>query len=121
MPIPRIIPYGATKAFLRQLSGALASDEHFRAARPPNVSTIYMDIGSVQSGGHKVASSLMTPPSDTFAKHFVHCIGCGLPSIIPYWWHAVQTASVVALPAGLLRSALFEAMEHEIEASKKTD
>lgn len=54
----------------------------------------------MQSGGHKVPS-LMTPSEATFAQHFVHCIGCGLPSIIPYWRHALQAAFKFAAAAAL--------------------
>lgn len=118
-PIPRIVPYGATKAFLRQLSAALGSDEAFRARSTPNVTTLYMDVGSVASNAHKTDASLMTPAAEAFAKHFVHCIGCGRASVIPYWPHALQTCTVGFLPDSLLQKELFKAMEAEMDLLKK--
>lgn len=118
-PIPRIIPYGATKSFLRQLSGALGSDEAFRLPHAPNVSTIYMDVGSVTSASHKAENSLFTPSSEVFGKHFVQCIGCGLPAIIPYWLHALQACSAAILPESMLKKELFKAMDKELTIAKK--
>lgn len=118
MPTPRVIPYGATKAFLRQLSAALRSDELFRATRPANISTIYMDVGSVVSAIHKVPSSFTSPTSEDYAKHFVHCIGCGRPAIVPYWPHALQMVFVDWVPAWLLRPMLFNEMEGELICAK---
>ncbi|EKM57279.1 uncharacterized protein PHACADRAFT_254970 [Phanerochaete carnosa HHB-10118-sp] len=119
LPIPRIIPYGATKAFLRQCSGALQSDELFHATGTPNISTIYLDVGSVASAGHKVSASFATPSSDVFARHLVHCIGCGRASIVPYWPHALQAGMVSMLPASLLLPELFKAMDEELKVGKR--
>ena len=118
LAIPRIVPYGATKAFLRQLSAALGSDEAFRAQRP-GPTTLYMDVGSVASNAHRAAVTLTTPAADAFARHFVHCIGCGRPSVIPYWPHALQTWAVGLLPESLLQKELFKAMEGEMDLLKK--
>ena len=119
LPIPRIIPYGATKAFLRQLSASLGADEKFRPAGKPNVSTLYMDIGSVATVAHPKASSFATPAAEVFGKHFVHCIGCGLPSIMPYWPHAILRGLVDVLPESTLLSTPFKAMDEELAMSKK--
>lgn len=119
LPIPRIIPYGATKAFLRQFGPALRSDELYNALGAPNITTLCMDVGSVVTAGHKPPTSWGTPNSDVFAQHFVHCIGCGKPSIVPYWPHAVMSGMVVALPESLLLSELFKAMDEEMKIAKK--
>ena len=119
LPIPRIIPYGATKAFLRQLSASLGADEKFRPAGEANVSTLYMDIGSVATLAHPKAASFTTPNAEVFSKHFVHCIGCGMPSIIPYWPHAILRSLVDVMPQSLLLQTLFKAMEEEIAIAKK--
>lgn len=119
LPVPRIIPYGAAKAFLRQLSPALRSDELYRAADTPNISTIYMDVGSVASAGHKVPASFTIPSSDVFARHLVQCIGCGRASIVPYWPHALQAGMVSMLPDSLMLPELFKAMDEEFKAAKR--
>ncbi|GJE93096.1 NAD(P)-binding protein [Phanerochaete sordida] len=119
LPTPRIIPYAASKAFLRQLSDALSSDELYRAPRPSNVSYIYIDVGSVASGGHKITPSLASPSSDTFARHLVHCIGCGRASIVPYWFQALQLGMIRMLPRSVMLPELFKAMDVEFELAKK--
>jgi 17beta-estradiol 17-dehydrogenase / very-long-chain 3-oxoacyl-CoA reductase len=116
---PRINPYGATKAFLRQLTGGLASDELFRATRAPNVSYLYMEVGSVASAGHVSAQSLGTPSSEDFARHFVKCIGCGRLYIVPYWPHALQLWSMSLIPESAKVAATLKAMESEVQAAKK--
>lgn len=119
LPIPRIVPYGATKAFLRQLAPALKSDELYRAEDTSNVSALYMDVGSVVSASHKHPASWGTPATDIFAQHFVHCIGCGRSAIAPYWPHAVMAGMVAALPESMLLSELFKAMDEEMDSAKK--
>ena len=119
LPCPRINPYGASKAFLRQLTRGLHSDERFRAARAANVSYSYMDVGSVATAGHKFAPSLATPAAADFAKHFVHFIGCGRAYIVPYWLHALQMVFMHAMPEVLTTPMIFQAMAEEVEAGKK--
>ena len=119
LSLPRLIPYGATKAFLRQVSGSLANDELFHAARPPNVSYLHMDVGSVASASHNFPPSLTTPTAEAFARRLVHCIGCGQACVAPYWVHALQIWFMGLIPDGLARYAAFPAIEEEIAASKK--
>lgn len=119
IPAPRLIPYGATKAFLEQFSPALRSDELYRASGMPNITTLYLHVGSVVSASHKFPSSFTTPTSEDFAQHFVHCIGCGRSTVAPYWPHAAMSGVVAALPESLLRPVLFKAMDEEMKAAKK--
>lgn len=75
LPLPGSIPYGATKAFLRQLSATIDADERFR--QPSNVTTCYLLVGGVVSAGHRAKSSLFMPEAEPFAKCLVNKIGSG--------------------------------------------
>ncbi|GJE93095.1 NAD(P)-binding protein [Phanerochaete sordida] len=119
LPVPRIVTYGASKAFLRQLSAALGADELYRAPRAPNVRTLYMDVGNVATHGHKIAAAFASPSADVYARHFVHCIGCGRDSVVPYWFHAFQLGMMGAVPSSVMLPELFKAIDLEFELAKK--
>lgn len=118
-PSPRLIPYGATKAFLHQFSPAIRSDELYSTSSASNITTLYMHVGGVVSASYKHPASFSTPVTDVFARHFVHCIGCGRSSVAPYWPHAAMLGLVAVLPESVLRPMLFSAMDEEVKAAKK--
>ena len=115
--LPRLIPYGATKAFLKQLSGALASDERFRATT--NVSTMYVIVGSVGSGSHVLAPTFFSPNSETYAKALVDRFGCGQRVIAPYWPHALQFMFVDWMPEALVSMVEMQSMDDEMKRYHK--
>ena len=112
LAVPGLIPYGATKAFIQQLSGAIAADEQFR--QPTNVTTSYLSVGSVVSSSHRVSESLFSPSTESFAKSVVAKIGCGRSEIVPWAWHAIQFWSAGILPESILKKTVMDAAEHEL-------
>lgn len=118
-PSATLIPYGATKAFLRQFSGSVEWDELFPNGGPSNLSTIYLDVGSVKSASHKIDASFGSPDADKFAKSIVQCLGSGVDAVVPYWVHAIQIKLVTAIPESMLKQSVFEAMKHELIIAKR--
>ena len=112
--LPRLIPYGATKAFLKQMSGALASDERFRNPRN-NVTTMYVIVGSVASGSHKISPTFFSPSSEVYAKALVDKIGCGKRVISPYLPHALQMFFVRSMPESIVNMVEMQSMEEELK------
>ncbi len=117
LPIPGLNPYGATKAFLRQLSLAIGADERFR--QPSNVTTSYLLVGGVVSAGHRADASLFIPEAEPFAKSLVNKIGCGRSVIVPWAWHALQFWGVGFLPESVLRKTVEDATEEELKMLTK--
>ncbi|KAI0684915.1 NAD(P)-binding protein [Cytidiella melzeri] len=113
LPLPCYNPYGAAKAFLKQMSALLTADERFR--HPTNVTTMYLIVGSVVSGSHRVAESLLSPTAESFAKHVVHKIGCGRRCVFAYVPHAVQLWAVGFLPERILLDAVANGVEAELK------
>lgn len=110
--LPRLTPYGQSKAFLKHLSGALGMDERYWV--PTNVSTLYVIVGSVLSSTHPVAESMWTPSSATYAKALVDKIGCGRRVVAPYLPHALQFWAVAQMPRALSEKTMVQAMEEEV-------
>ncbi|KAI0088352.1 NAD-P-binding protein [Irpex rosettiformis] len=117
LSVPGLIPYGASKAFLRQLSGAIAADEQFRS--PTNVTTSYMLVGSVVTPGHIATPTLATPLAEPFAKSVVAKIGSGRSVVIPWVWHAVRLGMVGLVPERLMKKAAASAAEEELRLNAK--
>ena len=117
LPMPGLIPYGASKAFLRQLSGAISADEQCRS--PTNVTTSYMLVGSVVTSGHKATSTLSTPFAEPFAKSVISKIGSGRSVVIPWVWHAVRLGMMGFAPESVLRRATAKAAEEELRVNAK--
>ncbi|KAI0684914.1 NAD(P)-binding protein [Cytidiella melzeri] len=113
LPVPCLNPYGATKAFLQQMSDTIAADERIR--KPTNVTTMYLRVGSVVSGSHRVPATLFSPSSELFAKHIVHKIGCGKRSVMVYLPHALQLWSMRLMPDSFILKALADAAEAEVK------
>ena len=126
-PMPRLVPVSPTKAFLRQFSGSLVADEHFpgplpaEGARPSNVSSTYMLVGSVVTSARKVEESLLSPSADTFAKAVVDRIGCGRAVIAPYFPQAVVFALVDMLSEGIQEVMFRKSMQNELQVQAKRE
>ena len=104
--LPRLTPYGASKAFLKQLSHALQSDE--RIWHATNVSTMYVTVGSVVSGSHRVTEGLGYPSAEAFAERMVDRFGCGRQVVVPWLVHAIQFWLVGMLPASVAERTMAE-------------
>ena len=115
--LPRLTPYGASKAFLKQLSHALEFDE--RVWRPTNVSTMYVTVGSVVSGSHKVVEGLGYPTAEVFAKAMVDKFACGRQVVVPWLVHAIQFWLVSVLPAIVAERTMAAEIKKEIELMKR--
>lgn len=85
---PRISTYSSSKAFIKQLTRALNSDEKFWT--PSNVSFMYWGVGAVITNGLRGTPSFFTPLASTFAKSVIARIGCGHEIVVPYLPHAIQ-------------------------------
>lgn len=103
VPIPGLNPYGASKAFLRQLSLAISADEQFRL--PTNVTTSYLRVGGVATN-NRGTPSLFEPAAADFAKSLVAKIGGGRSELAPWFWHAVQFWGLELLPESVIRKML---------------
>ena len=117
LSLPCFSPYGATKAFLKQLAGALHNDERFRT--PSNVSFTYLGVCSVVSKIHRIEPSLLSPTAEAFARRVVARLGCGRRVVYPYIWHAIQAWSTSVSPSWVLNQRVAVTMEEELRASKK--
>jgi 17beta-estradiol 17-dehydrogenase / very-long-chain 3-oxoacyl-CoA reductase len=117
LPLPGLIPYSPSKAFLRQLSSTLGADERFRT--PSNVATLYLHVGSVVSGSHAVPATFFSPTAESFAAHAVRKIGCSRREAFAYWPHALQTYPTGLLPDSVLFWTVQTAAEEEFKMSKK--
>ena len=115
--LPYLASYCASKAFVKRLSGCLGQDE--RLWSPTNVSTMYMNVGSIVSGSHKAEPSLSSPSSASFAKAVVDKIGHEDRAVVPWLPHAVQFWSVTSMPSAVMDRMLAQAMQRSLEAAKK--
>ncbi|KZT70379.1 NAD(P)-binding protein [Daedalea quercina L-15889] len=86
---PRFAIYSASKSFLKALTRALDNDERVWGT-PTGVHFEYLLTGQVQSNSMRLATSLVTPASETYAKAIVARMGCGWRAYCPYWIHAAQ-------------------------------
>ncbi|PSR74727.1 hypothetical protein PHLCEN_2v9606 [Hermanssonia centrifuga] len=116
-PMPHLTPYGATKSFLKQFSGSIGLDE--RSGIPSNVSTVYVNVGSVVSNSHKIEANLFSPSSEIYAKSLVDKIGCGRKVLVPYLPHALQFWPTNVIPEWMLDRFVKQAMEEEMKLWKK--
>lgn len=116
-PLPRLTPYSSTKAFIKQLSRSLGTDERYWART--NVSTLCVLVGSVVSGSHPKTPSLFTPAAAPYARAMVDKFGCGRELIAPYLLHALQFWSVEIIPKPLLEKTMVQEMEEEIKLAKR--
>ncbi len=117
LPLPGSIPYGPTKAFLRQLSATIDADERFR--QPSNVTTTYLLVGGVVSAAHRAEPSLFIPEAEPFAKSLVNKIGSERSVVVPWVWHALQLWAVGFVPESMLRKIAQDGIEEELKMLAK--
>ncbi len=117
LPLPGLVPYGASKAFLQQLSATISADERFRS--PTNITTSYLLVGSVVTPGHIAKANLGTPYSEPFAKRLVAKIGSGRSVVVPWVWHAVRLWMSGFFPESVLKKGLAHAAEEELKTNVK--
>lgn len=117
LPLPGSIPYGPTKAFLRQLSATIDADERFR--QPSNVTTSYLLVGGVVSAAHRAEPSLFIPEAEPFAKSLGNKIGSERSVVVPWVWHALQLWAVGFVPESVLRKIAQDGIEEELKMLTK--
>lgn len=97
--VPFISPYAGSKALTKRVCRILHADE--RVWSGSNLSFVYVNVGEVQSGTLKVATSLVRPHSDDYAKYLVKSFGSGRKVVIPYPVHHISYAIVTGMPEAL--------------------
>ncbi|KAI0088351.1 NAD(P)-binding protein [Irpex rosettiformis] len=117
LSMPGLNPYGATKAFIKQLSGAIAADEQFR--KPTNVTASYLNVGGVSTNNRGGPPSLFEPSAARFAKSVVAKVGSGRRVVVPWVWHAAQFWITGFVPESVLMAGLADTTEKEIVAQDK--
>lgn len=94
--VPFVLPYAGSKALTKRVSLILQSEE--RVLTKSKLSFVYVNVGEVQSGTVRVATSLDRPCSDDYAKHLVESFGSGRGVVIPHPVHHVIYAIVTGMP-----------------------
>ena len=117
--MPRLVPYGPSKAFLKHMSGTLGFDERLWHVPDVRVSSLYVIVGSVVSSTHKVLETAAQPSAESFAKAMVDKFGCGRPIVAPWFVHALQFWSIRLLPRAMAEKIFADRMEIEVELAKK--
>ena len=131
--LPRLTPYGASKAFLKRLSITISADERFQAflrsmstgagnlkGRPEsNVSTMLLNVGPVASNPHKPQASFRVATPEQYARYVVRYIGCERAVVFPFFMHAVQGWASVNLPRWFNEKRMFAALLKVVNLAKK--
>ena len=97
--VPFISPYAGSKALTKRVSHILHADE--RVWSRSNLSFVYVNVGEVQSGSVRIATSLTRPCSDDYAKHLVESFGSGRRMVIPHPVHHIIYNLVTGMPKAL--------------------
>lgn len=116
MPLPTYTPYGASKAFVRQLVASVSQDERFRGSS--NVSVAYANLSGVITNGYSGPESVFLPTAATFAKSFVARIGCGRRVYFPYIFHAFESWSTLLIPPSILDNLIIQKMAQVLSQQK---
>ena len=95
--VPFVSTYAGSKALTKRVSQILQSEE--RVLTKSKLSFVYVNVGEVQSGTVRVATSLVRPCSDDYAKHLVESFGSGRGVVIPHPVHHVIYSMVTSMPA----------------------
>lgn len=116
LPLPCLIPYGASKAFLKNLSTSIHAHEHFLSTS--NVEMMYMNVGNVAADWRQASASLFMPSPETFVKWAVPRIGCGRRVVSPHLPHACQLWSTGFAPAWIVDGVVKDTMLEEFRKVK---
>ncbi|KZT70376.1 NAD(P)-binding protein [Daedalea quercina L-15889] len=88
-PMPSMVVYAATKAFLRILARGLNTEERFWGT-PSGVRFAYLAVGGVSSAGNPLTVSATQPTAADFGKALVEKIGSSRWNYAPYLPHAIM-------------------------------
>ncbi|KAH7117324.1 short chain dehydrogenase/reductase [Dactylonectria macrodidyma] len=106
--MPLFPSYGPSKAFLMNSSIELGLES---ALEGRDVEVLGLRIFQVTgTSTTALPPSLLIPDAATWVKTALARVGCGRPTILPYWPHAVQLALLEALPDWAKRKALISAV-----------
>lgn len=119
--MPLFPSYGPSKAFLMNSSIELGLES---ALEGRDVDVLGLRIMQVTGTGTMVLPpSFLVPDAATWVRSAFARVGCGRPTVLPYWPHAVQLALWEALPDWVKRKTLISAVKEMREGDptgKKT-
>ncbi|KAJ3453636.1 hypothetical protein MRS44_017883 [Fusarium solani] len=118
--MPLFPSYGPSKAFLMNSSIELGLESVLEGR---DVEVLGLRIFQVtETSTTALPPSLLIPDAATWVKTALARVGCGRPTILPYWSHAVQLALLEALPDWAKRKALISAVRKmRGDSTGKTD
>lgn len=106
--MPLFPSYGPSKAFFMTSTVELGMEAAFKGT---DVEFLGLRIAQVTGTGTiMLPPSFLVPDAETWVKIALSRVGCGRPTIFPYWQHALQHAALKALPAWMQRKALVSVM-----------
>ncbi|KAH8736599.1 hypothetical protein BGZ61DRAFT_527533 [Ilyonectria robusta] len=119
--MPLFPSYGPSKAFLMNSTIELGLES---ALEGRDVDVLGLRIIQVTGTGTMLLPpSFFVPDAATWVRAAFARVGCGRPTVLPYWPHAVQLALMEALPDWMRRKALINAVKEMREGDptgKKT-
>lgn len=106
--MPLFPAYGPSKAFFMASTLELGLEAGYKGT---DVEVLGLRIAQVTGTGTiMLAPSFTVPTAETWVKAALARVGCGRPTILPYWQHAVQLAVLESLPTWIQRKALVSVM-----------
>ena len=117
--VPYATIYGASKAFDMALSCSLRVEMRAEGLED-KIEVLGISVGKVTETANNAESrGLFTPDGRTMARAALARVGCGLPVVVGYLWHAVQIAVFRALPTEVAAGFVMKVMKKRVEEAKR--
>lgn len=99
--------YSASKMFLSRLSEVVDAEMELSNR---DIEVLCVKVANVYGTGQTITDrpGLLAPDAKTMAKAVLARVGCGSPSIVGYWAHAVQYEALKLLPEFMKRRFLLD-------------
>ncbi|KAI9932237.1 hypothetical protein ASPWEDRAFT_39888 [Aspergillus wentii DTO 134E9] len=114
--MPFVALYSGTKGFVDSFTRAIEAEVK---ANGKNVEVLGLRVGSVQSQGNDVDTTLFIPTSRNMAAAGLQRVGCGQPIVTGYFWHAIQNISFLVLPRSFLLDVTAKTMRSLRQAAEE--
>lgn len=115
--MPFLSFYGPSKTFSMGVAGALALEMALEAR---DVEVLGVRLGEVTGVSHyKAAPGVFSPSAQTMARAALDKVGCGRPTVIGYWGHALQQAGANILPGFLKDRIILDIMRKRRDGERR--
>ncbi|EOO02875.1 putative short chain dehydrogenase protein [Phaeoacremonium minimum UCRPA7] len=115
--MPLLSFYGPSKTFAMGVAGSLALEMILEGQ---DVEVLGVRLGEVTGVSHyKAAPTIFGPSAQTMARAALERVGCGRPTVIGYWAHALQQAGANLLPDFLKDRILLDIMSRRREDERR--